>query len=130
MASSMSNPPGDHALSLLDDEARLVREFFAASRRCAAPDPARIAVVVGPAPEDAELCDLRQRLERAGHRVTLWHCDLDGDPEAYDVVVLRGGPSPDPRHTDPGVVAFVRRFAATGRPIVAPGEGARRLGAP
>jgi protease I len=107
----------------------------------------RIAVVVGRDFEDAELREPIDTLREVGHIVEVLgaraHEELAGkrgleriitdaavterDPESYDALVIPGGYSPDHLRTEPDVVRFVRRFAATGRPIAAICHGPQLL---
>ena len=108
---------------------------------------ARIAMPVGPDFEDAELTVPRERLRAAGHDVTLIGTEAgrrvsgkrgktevtidvsgaDADPGAFDALVIPGGYSPDHLRTDRGVVAFVRRFCESGKPVAAVCHGPQLL---
>ena len=98
---------------------------------------AKIAALVGPEFEDAELSQPMKALKDAGHEVELLGTEAaqklegkrgkekvktdaavtDRRPEDYDALLIPGGHSPDNLRTDENVVSFVRRFAATGRPM-------------
>jgi protease I len=55
--------------------------------------------------------------EKPGHNFTL-NAGFDGlDPAAYDALVIPGGRSPEYLRLNPGVIAIVRHFAASGKPI-------------
>jgi protease I len=51
----------------------------------------------------------------------------DADPTRFDALLVPGGWSPDRLRTDEDVVDFVRRFAATGRPVAAICHGPQLL---
>lgn len=64
---------------------------------------------------------------RGEERTAVDSAAATGDPDAYDALVIPGGQSPDHLRADPGVVAFVRRFCASGRPVAALCQGAQLL---
>lgn len=98
---------------------------------------AKIAALVGPEFEDAELTQPRDALKEAGHEVELLGLEAgqrvegkrgeakvtidaavsERDPKDYDALLIPGGHSPDKLRTDEGMVDFVKRFDATGRPM-------------
>jgi protease I len=108
---------------------------------------ALIAVVVGPDFEDSELAVPVKKLKKAGHQVEYLGVQAgkkvrgkkdkekvridaaasDCNPERYDALLIPGGYSPDHLRTDPGVVGFVRQFAALDRPIAAICHGPQLL---
>jgi protease I len=108
---------------------------------------AQIAMPLAADFEDSEYTVPRQRLERAGHEVTVFgkkagetvdgkrgraraQVDRDAaalDPEQFDALVIPGGFSPDHLRTDRDVVDFVRRFVETGRPVAAICHGPQLL---
>ena len=108
---------------------------------------AHIAMPLAADFEDSEYTVPRQRLEQAGHDVTVLGkkagetvegkqgearvlVDRDAaalDPEEFDALVIPGGFSPDHLRTDPDVVDFVRRFVETGRPVAAICHGPQLL---
>jgi len=108
---------------------------------------ATIAMLVGQDFEDAELRVPYDRLRAAGHTVeilgTRASVTLHGkqrqesvqtdasiaqrEPRHYDALVIPGGYSPDHLRTDRGAVEFVRRFAASGKPIAAICHGPQLL---
>ena len=51
----------------------------------------------------------------------------DRDPTSYDALLIPGGYSPDQLRVDDDVVNFVKRFAATQRPIAAVCHGPQLL---
>ena len=108
---------------------------------------ARVAMLIGEDFDDTELTVPRERLRAAGYeivtvgaeagrtvtgkrgtaRVIVDACAEDCDPAAFDAVVIPGGYAPDRLRTDAGVVAFVRKFGATGRTIAAVCHGPQLL---
>jgi len=108
---------------------------------------AKIAVLVGPEYEDSELLVPVKRLTEAGHEVEILGVEAgrelvgkkgktkvqvdaavaDRRPEQYDALLIPGGHSPDHLRTDAGVVDFVKRFGAIGRPIAAICHGPQLL---
>lgn len=100
----------------------------------------RIAILVAEGFEQCEMVEPRKSLEQAGAETTLvspadgevqgWnHFDkadrfdvdvplADADAADYDALLLPGGvANPDQLRGDPQAVAFVRRFADSGKPI-------------
>jgi protease I len=108
---------------------------------------ARVAMPVGEDFEDAELIQPRTALTQAGHEVVMIgtrkgqrvhgkrgeataaiDCAAgDVDPDDFDALVIPGGYSPDHLRTDKAVVDFVRRFAATDKPLAAICHGPQLL---
>jgi protease I len=108
---------------------------------------ARVAMPVGEDFEDVELTQPRTALTAAGHQVvmigtrkgervhgkrgqatTAIDCTAaDVDPDEFDALVIPGGYSPDHLRTDKDMVAFVRRFAATDKPVAAICHGPQLL---
>jgi len=65
--------------------------------------------------------------EKPGHHFTLT-ADFDAvDPAAYDALVLPGGRAPEYLRLDPRVIAIVKHFGATGKPIAAICHGPQLL---
>jgi protease I len=107
----------------------------------------RIAFIVGDDFEDTEFRVPFDAARKAGHelemlgaekgktvegkqhkeKVEVRHTAGDADPAAYDALVIPGGYSPDHLRMDPGVVAFVRKFVASGKPIAAICHGPQLL---
>jgi protease I len=99
----------------------------------------RVAALVDDGFEDSELRVPLERLRAAGHEALLLGrargaivhgkrgeydavldvAVADADPLAFDALLLPGGRSPARLRREPAAVEFVRRFAATGRPIAA-----------
>lgn len=99
----------------------------------------KIAMPVGDDFEDSELTVPRDRLREAGHEIVFVGTkkgarvrgkrgdaavEIDAaagavDPGDFAVLVIPGGYSPDHLRTDAAVVDFVRRFAASGKPVAA-----------
>ena len=108
---------------------------------------ARVAMPVGEDFEDAELTEPRTALTEAGHQVVMIGtrkgqrvhgkrgeataaidcAAADVDPEDFDALVIPGGYSPDHLRTDKAVVDFVRRFAASEKPLAAICHGPQLL---
>jgi protease I len=107
---------------------------------------AKVACLVGPEFEDAELALPVKVLRESGHEVELLGTAsgqfltgrrgnlavtsdaavVDRQPDGYDALLLPGFHSRDLRR-DREVLAFVRAFAATGRPIAAVSSGLELL---
>lgn len=67
--------------------------------------------------------------EKPGHNFAL-NAEFDAlRPEDYDALVLPGGRAPEYLRLDPRVIAAVRHFADTGKPIAAICHGAQLLAA-
>ena len=99
----------------------------------------RIAVLLTNDFEDAELTEPVDRVERAGHEVvylgkqagetvrgkrgkataTVDARAADHSPFEFDAMLIPGGYSPDQLRTDADVVAFVREFVGSGKPVAA-----------
>lgn len=108
---------------------------------------AKVAMVIGPDFEDSEFRIPYDALRKAGHQVTLVGAragelvegkkgkesatvEIRADRSravAFDALAIPGGASPDHLRTDEGVVAFVRMFAASGKPIAAVCHGPQLL---
>jgi protease I len=108
---------------------------------------AMIAMPIAEDFEDSEFTVPRDRLRGAGHQVVTIGPEagrtVEGkrgkekvqvdasaaecDPSAFDALVIPGGYSPDHLRTDENVVAFVRKFLATGRPVAAVCHGPQLL---
>lgn len=104
-------------------------------------------MIVGPDFEDSEYAVPRKRLEEAGHEVTVLGREGDSsitgkrgdekakvdeaangqDPRTFDALVIPGGYGPDALRIDDDVVAFVKRFCETGRPVAAVCHGPQLL---
>jgi protease I len=107
----------------------------------------KIAFVVGPEFEETELRVPFDAVKKAGHepellgkkqgetvvghnhkeKVEIRHTAAEMDPSRYDALVIPGGYSPDQLRIDPGVVEFVRKFVATGKPVAAICHGPQLL---
>ncbi|HTJ46024.1 MAG TPA: type 1 glutamine amidotransferase domain-containing protein [Kofleriaceae bacterium] len=107
----------------------------------------KIAFVVGPEFEDTEFRVPFDAVKQAGHepemlgkkkgetvegkqhkeKVEIRHTAGEEDPARYDALVIPGGHSPDQLRMDPGVVSFVKKFIATGKPIAAICHGPQLL---
>jgi protease I len=108
---------------------------------------ATIAVPLADEFEDAEFTVPRDRLAAAGHRVVtigpqagttvrgkrgqaevrIDAAAKDVDPSRFDLLLIPGGHSPDHLRTNPDVVAFVRRFVESGKPVAAVCHGPQLL---
>lgn len=108
---------------------------------------ARIAMPVGPGFEDSELTVPYDRLREAGHEVVLLGSRkgerVEGKrgeasvtveatasevaPEDFGALVIPGGHGPDKLRMDEALVAFVRGFWETGRPVAAICHGPQLL---
>lgn len=108
---------------------------------------ARVAMPVGEDFEDVELTKPRTALTEAGHQVVMVgrrkgervhgkrgeataaieFAAADVDPDDFDALVIPGGYSPDHLRTDKAMVDFVRRFAATEKPLAAICHGPQLL---
>jgi len=104
-------------------------------------------MIMGPGFEDSEFRVPYDRLQDAGHQVTLLGTEsgqtLEGKqgnesarveatpkqrkPDEFDAVVIPGGHAPDSIRTDTDIVAFVRDFASSGKPIAAVCHGPQLL---
>jgi protease I len=102
---------------------------------------------VGEGFEDSELSEPIDRFREAGHEVVtvglhrgerIWgkqgefmatvdQGPKDVDPTAFDALVIPGGYSPDHLRIAPAMVAFVRRFAETNKPLAAICHGPQLL---
>jgi protease I len=108
---------------------------------------AKIAVVLGPEFEDSEFRVPYDRLEEAGHQLTIVGTKRgekvegkrgkesatieaaasDVDATSFDALLIPGGHSPDNLRTDESVVGFVRDFTHTHKPIAAVCHGPQLL---
>jgi len=108
---------------------------------------ARVAMPVAADFEDSEFTVPFDRFKNAGHeiviigskvgdivtgkrgqaRATIDRVAGDLEPTDFDALVIPGGYSPDHLRTDKDVVAFVREFYATGRPVAAICHGPQLL---
>lgn len=108
---------------------------------------ATIAIPIGEDFEDAEFTVPCDRLRSAGHRIVTLGAvrgrtvrgkrgkakvsiDATADeyaPDAFDAVVIPGGYSPDHLRTDRSLVAFLKQFVASGRPVAAVCHGPQLL---
>ncbi len=108
---------------------------------------AKVACLLGPEFEDSEFQIPYERLERAGHQVDVIGTSVGevvagkkgkvkakielsidtAEPDAYDLLFIPGGHSPDHLRADDRFVEFVRAFDATGKPIAAVCHGAQLL---
>lgn len=104
-------------------------------------------MIVGPGFEDMEYTVPYRKLIEGGHEVEVLGAEAgetvegkqgqekvkiqaaasDRDPKKFDALVLPGGHGPDALRTDEGVVDFVKRFVATGRPVAAVCHGPQLL---
>jgi protease I len=67
--------------------------------------------------------------EKPGHRFTL-NCNFaDVQPESYDGLVIPGGRGPEYLRMDAQVMALVKHFTSTGKPVAAVCHGAQLLAA-
>jgi len=67
--------------------------------------------------------------EKPGHNFTLNASFADIDPTAYDALVIPGGRAPEYLRLNPAVIAAVRHFMTTGKPVAAICHGAQLLAA-
>lgn len=108
---------------------------------------AKIAMPLAEEFEDSEYTLPRELPENAGHEVTVLGrepgatlegkrnqatatVDLAGaaaDPDEFDALLIPGGHSPDHLRLDRDIVAFVRRFWDSGRPVAAVCHGPQLL---
>jgi protease I len=99
----------------------------------------RVAVPIAAGFEDSEFSVLRDRLGAAGHHLVLLGARagekvigrkgivtavIDAaaqqlDPDDYDAMFISGGQAPDALRLNRALVAFVRQFMATGKPVAA-----------
>jgi deglycase len=108
---------------------------------------AKIAIALADEFEDSEFAVPYQRLREAGHEITVFGMRAGDvvtgkrgnashrveaeaaalDPEDFDALVIPGGHSPDKLRLDADVVAFTRRFFATGKTVAAICHGPQLL---
>lgn len=108
---------------------------------------ARIATVLADGYEDSEFSLPQQRLTEAGHDIVIIGSETgktvsgkrgehsatidkkaDGVyPGEFDALLIPGGHAPDSLRTDDDVVAFVRGFVDTGKPVAAICHGPQLL---
>jgi protease I len=106
-----------------------------------------IAMTIGEGFEDSEFAVPYQRLQQAGHTVTLIgskkgesvsgkrgkevaNIETTADavsPQQFAALVIPGGYSPDHLRTDRSIVEFVRAFVQTGKPVAAVCHGPQLL---
>ena len=67
--------------------------------------------------------------EKPGHRFTLNFNFADVKPESYDGLVIHGGRGPEYLRMHASVVAMVKHFTGTGKPVAAVCHGAQLLAA-
>ena len=67
--------------------------------------------------------------EKPGHRFTLNFNFADVKPESYDGLVIPGGRGPEYLRMHASVVAMVKHFTGTGKPVAAVCHGAQLLAA-
>lgn len=67
--------------------------------------------------------------EKPGHRFTLNFNFADVTPESYDGLVIPGGRGPEYLRMDAQVMALVKHFTSTGKPVAAVCHGAQLLAA-
>ena len=67
--------------------------------------------------------------EKPGHRFTLNASFADVKPDTYDGLVIPGGRGPEYLRTYPAVVAMVKHFTGSGKPVAAVCHGAQLLAA-
>ncbi|MDZ7663023.1 type 1 glutamine amidotransferase domain-containing protein [Thiohalophilus sp.] len=107
----------------------------------------KLVFIVGEGFEDSEFQVPYERLKKAGHEVDVMgkeagvdvhgkregvaaHIDMDAskaDPDDYDALVIPGGFGPDRLRTDEKIVAFVKGFVSTGKPVAAICHGPQLL---
>ncbi len=108
---------------------------------------AKIAIALADGFEDSEYSVPARRLREAGHELTVFgsrggqtvvgergdeqvdvtYAASDLYPEDFAALLLPGGQAPDKLRMDEDVVAFVRGFVATGRPVAAVCHGPQLL---
>jgi len=108
---------------------------------------AKVAILLGDEFEDSEFRKPYDALREAGHEVTVLGPEedetlagkrgkehitpdaaiADADPERFDALVIPGGHAPDHLRIHEPAVSFVRRFAATNRPVAAICHGPQLL---
>jgi protease I len=108
---------------------------------------AKVAVLLGPDFQDAELRVPLDRLRDAGHQpeilgtkqgemlrgklgeevVRAEHAVRDRSPREYDALVIPGGKSPAHLRKDADAVRFVKEFVASGKPVAAVCHGPQML---
>lgn len=108
---------------------------------------ARLAFIVGEGFEDAEFQVPYERLAKAGHRIEVMgeqpgsdihgkrgeavaHTDVAATasyPDHYDALVIPGGHGPDRLRTNDDIVAFVKGFMKSGKPVAAICHGPQLL---
>jgi protease I len=67
--------------------------------------------------------------EKPGHRFTLTHTFAEITPSSYDALLLPGGRAPEYLRLNPAVLALVKHFSETKKPIAAICHGAQILAA-
>ncbi|RJP65116.1 MAG: DJ-1/PfpI family protein [Comamonadaceae bacterium] len=67
--------------------------------------------------------------EKPGHRFTLNASFADVKPETYDGLVIPGGRGPEYLRMHAGVLALVKHFTSSGKPVAAVCHGAQLLAA-
>jgi protease I len=67
--------------------------------------------------------------EKPGHRFTLNATFAEVRPETYDALVIPGGRAPEYLRMNPAVVALVKHFTDSGKPVAAICHGAQLLAA-
>ncbi|MDZ7804970.1 type 1 glutamine amidotransferase domain-containing protein [Thiohalophilus sp.] len=107
----------------------------------------KLVFIVGEGFEDSEFQVPYERLKKAGHEVDVMgmeagvdvhgkregvaaHIDMDASkayPDDYDALVIPGGFGPDRLRTDEKIVAFVKGFVSTGKPVAAICHGPQLL---
>jgi protease I len=108
---------------------------------------AQVAMLLGEEFEDVEFQLPYDRLREAGHEVEVLGekggkelvgkrgnvkkrvdaAAAERDPTSYQALVIPGGHSPDHLRVNRGIVDFVKRFAATGRPMAVVCHGPQLL---
>jgi protease I len=108
---------------------------------------AKVVMPIGEGFEDSEFSEPCERLREAGHEVvtvgaergariwgkkgkamaTVEHIPGDLSVDEVDAVVIPGGQSPDHLRTNRAIVAFVRRFGESNKPIAAICHGPQLL---
>lgn len=108
---------------------------------------ARVAMIVGDDFKDSEFRQPYDKLREAGHEVVIFgskagekvkgkqgketvkveQAPSGGEEKQFDALVLPGGHGPDALRMDDKVVAMVRRFAESGKPVAAICHGPQLL---
>ena len=108
---------------------------------------AKVIIIIGEGFEDSEFHLPYEHLKKAGHDIEVMgseadvdvhgkhgsfaaHTDMDASkayPDDYDAMIIPGGFGPDRLRTDEKIVAFVKGFVSSGKPVAAICHGPQLL---